>query len=46
MKLDWTMFTVYIPSTKIWEEKNGSLETVNQITIEDFKTLQQEDIKL
>jgi hydroxyacylglutathione hydrolase len=37
----------YIPSTKIWEEKNGSLETVNQITIEDFKTLQQkEDIQV
>jgi hydroxyacylglutathione hydrolase len=37
----------YIPSTKTWEEKNGSLETVNQITIEDFKTLQQkEDIQV
>jgi hydroxyacylglutathione hydrolase len=32
----------YIPSTKMWEENNGSLEKVNQITIEEFKALQQE----
>jgi hydroxyacylglutathione hydrolase len=32
----------YIPSTKIWEENGGSLEKVNQITIEEFKALQQE----
>jgi hypothetical protein len=44
--MDWTMFTVISRRQKYGKEKNGSLETVNQITIEDFKTLQQEDIKL
>ena len=32
----------YISSTKILEENGGSLEKVNQITIEEFKALQQE----
>jgi hydroxyacylglutathione hydrolase len=32
----------YIPSTKMWEENNGSLDKVNQISLEEFKTLQQE----
>jgi hydroxyacylglutathione hydrolase len=32
----------YVPSTKIWEENGGSLEKVNQITIEEFKALQLE----
>ncbi|MFT5646571.1 MAG: hydroxyacylglutathione hydrolase [Aureispira sp.] len=33
----------YVPSTKIWEENGGSLEKVNQIEIEDFKTLQKDE---
>lgn len=32
----------YIPSTAIWEENGGSLEKVNQITIEEFKTLKED----
>jgi hydroxyacylglutathione hydrolase len=37
----------YIPSTKTWEEKNGSLEKVNHIEIEEFKSLQKdEDIQV
>jgi hydroxyacylglutathione hydrolase len=33
----------YIPSTKTWEEKNGSLEKVNHIEIEEFKNLQKDE---
>ncbi|MBC7748142.1 MAG: MBL fold metallo-hydrolase, partial [Methylotenera sp.] len=32
----------YVPSTNIWEEHGGTLETVNQISLEEFKTLQQD----
>ena len=32
----------YIPSTKMWEENGGSLEKVNQINIEEFKTLKED----
>lgn len=32
----------YVPSTNTWEEHGGTLETVNQISLEEFKTLQQD----
>ena len=32
----------YIPSTKIWEENGGILEKVNQISLQEFKTLKEE----
>jgi hydroxyacylglutathione hydrolase len=32
----------YVPSINTWEEHGGTLETVNQISLEEFKTLQQD----
>ncbi|HSN49349.1 MAG TPA: MBL fold metallo-hydrolase, partial [Flavobacterium sp.] len=32
----------YIPSTEIWEERGGTLDKVNLITLEEFKTLKED----